>query len=1084
MSSIARHWLIAVAALAIAVSPAVASSTAAAAPVQHAADPTLTIRTSGDRLTSVAGNTSATGGMVTGVEDVTYRVTGNGVNRTCTSDTDGNCVFTNIADGTYTVTQESAPTGNTPVWDNYFLSPVLGVGQVTATASDITTTPYDSFSVTVNGNTTFFPAASTASSSSNTVRSGQWAVSRYNPSPPVRCSRSVALLFDLSESITAADLNRYKTSAKGFVRALLGTGTKVTLYTFGTSAPAPGGGNATFGPESTTDVNGVRDLERAIDGLTRPSTQGFSAQYTNWDAGIWQIARNTVHYDEALVLTDGDPTVYGAAANGAPDNTIPARTRLRNVENGIFAANALKDKGTRIVAVGLADRDNPGSVANLKAISGPVRGSDYFLIPFDALESVLEDLAVKDCATLSITKEGHPTTYHHVGQVITYTYTVKNTSPSDGFTLHNITVHDDLLGVITDCRERTLAPGQSTTCTATHRITQDDLNAGHVINTAYSTGNTPNGTGVTSDKDEEIVTARQYAAIKVTKEATPQTYSVPDQSITFHYTVRNTGNVRLTGVTLTDDRATGISCTPSTPATLNPGDVMRCTGATTTTQEDVNAGSIPNTATATGNPPNRRPVTGKADEKVFAERSASIELTKRHAPRAFSRAGQTIRYTYAIRNTGNVPLENLRLTDDKIPGPFTCTPVALGGTLAPGEVTRCTASYTTTQADVDAGLIKNTAATTGTPPDGMKPPEDEASNEVPGRGRPGIVVTKDASPQTYTKPGQTITYTYVMTNIGTLTLRNVQLTDTKIPGPFTCTPVDIGGVLPPHQSTTCTATHVTTQADVDAGSIVNAATAEGTPPTGPPTVSPPAEEVVTAKLTSAIEISKTATPQTYDRLGQRITYKYVITNTGNVTLDNVTVADDRITALTCTPPEGSALAPGAVMRCSATHVTTQADVDAGSIPNTATATGRPPTGPEVSDKADEQVTAGPGPAIDITKTASPKVFTKHGQVITYKYLVTNTGNVTLHNVTVTDTRYGRITCPRTTLAPGASMTCHTTHAITAVDMDEGSIFNSSVATGHPPIGGPVESEPSHALVTGKVVVTPEEPELPEVPVTG
>jgi hypothetical protein len=63
------------------------------------------------------------------------------------------------------------------------------------------------------------------------------------------------------------------------------------------------------------------------------------------------------------------------------------------------------------------------------------------------------------------------------------------------------------------------------------------------------------------------------------------------------------------------------------------------------------------------------------------------------------------------------------------------------------------------------------------------------------------------------------------------------------------------------------------------------------------------------------------------------------------------------------------------------------------------------------------------------------------------------------------------------------MTCRTTHAITAVDMDEGSIFNSSVAAGHPPIGRPVESEPAHALVTGKVVI-PQKPELPEVPVTG
>jgi hypothetical protein len=387
---------------------------------------------------------------------------------------------------------------------------------------------------------------------------------------------------------------------------------------------------------------------------------------------------------------------------------------------------------------------------------------------------------------------------------------------------------------------------------------------------------------------------------------------------------------------------------------------------------------------------------------------------------------------------------------------------------------------------VDAGSIKNIATTTGTPPDGLAPPVDEASNEVPGTGKPGIFVTKEARPQTYTAPGQKITYTYVITNIGALTLTNVRLSDTKIHGPFSCGPVAIGGTLPAGHSTTCTATHVTTAADVDAGSIVNTATAAGTPPSGTPTVSPPAEEEVTAALTAAINITKAASPRHYRSPGQRIRYTYVVTNTGNTTLHNVTVTDNRIRGLRCTPSEGARLAAGAVMHCTATHVITQADVDAGSIRNTATVTGRPPAGEAISDKADQTVTAGLAPEIKITKAASPQVFTKHGQVITYTYVVTNTGNVTLHDSTVTDSRYGRISCPELTLAPGAAMTCYATHAITAVDMDEGSIFNSAVAIGVSPIGRRVRSVPAHAIVTGKepCAVKPGVPELPEVPVTG
>lgn len=1099
LSSVARRALIAGAAIAIAVSQAAASSVALAASDGAAADPTLTIRTSGDRLSSASGSTSPTGGTVSGVAGVVYRVTNASgtVDRTCTSDAAGNCVVSGIADGTYTVTQVSAPTGSNVAQDNYFLSPALGTG----TGGNITASAYSTLSVTVNGNTTV-PVGST-SNTSNTVRSGQWAVSRYNPPPPATCTRSVALLFDLSASITASDLQSYKTAANGFVRALLGSSTQVTLYTFGTAAPAPGAGNAMFGPVNTLTSSGVQTLVNRINGLTLPG----GAQYTNWDAGIWQIAASGTHYNEALVLTDGDPTAMGTT--GAPDATGTATTRFRAVENGVFSANALKAEGTRVDAVGIASNAAPGSIANLKAISGPEQGSDYFIVPFDSLDDLLTDIALAGCATLSIVKTGAPLIYHRVGQVITYTYTVTNTSPADGFTLSDITVHDALLGTITNCADRTLAPGQSTTCTATHTITQADLNAGQVVNTAHATGNTENGTGVTSNEEEEIVTAEQYAALRVTKVATPRTFDAPGQTITYRYTVRNTGNVTLTGVTLTDDRATGIACTPSMPATLRPRQVTRCTASTTTTQADVNAGDIPNTATAVGHPPNNRPpVTSEAAEKVFADRRASIEMIKSHTPASFSAAGQTIDYTYLIKNTGNVPLVNLQLTDTKIPGPFSCAPVPLGSTLAPGLFTACTASYTTTAADLLAGRVDNVATTTGTPPDSLRPPTDEASNEVPfesGGLSTGIVVSKTASPQTYTAPGQTITYTYVITNIGTQDLTEVQLTDSRIPapltcapvaagdtrlgggsaacgGPFTCAPVELGGTLPAGESTTCTATTTTTQADVDAGSIVNTAFAAGSPPEGPPATSPPAEEVVTADHAPAIKITKTATPRTYDKHGQTITYTYLVTNTGNQTLHNVTVTDNRITGLTCTPPQGSALAPGAVMRCTATHVTSQADVDRGSIPNEATATGRPATGPEVTDKADEKVTAGIAAALTIAKTASPTVFTMHGQLISYSYVATNIGTVTLHDVTVTDTRYGPVTCPARTLAPGQSMTCHTSHAIAAVDLSRGSIFNSSSAAGRLPAGGRVTSPPSHAIVKGKVV-TPQGPHLPEVPVT-
>ena len=75
--------------------------------------------------------------------------------------------------------------------------------------------------------------------------------------------------------------------------------------------------------------------------------------------------RGPHHYDVALVLTDGNPTYYGPTARG-PGNF----TRFIEVENGIFSANALKARDTRVLAVGIgavgASKDNLASVVVTK----------------------------------------------------------------------------------------------------------------------------------------------------------------------------------------------------------------------------------------------------------------------------------------------------------------------------------------------------------------------------------------------------------------------------------------------------------------------------------------------------------------------------------------------------------------------------------------------------------------------------------------------------------------------------------------------------------------------------------------------
>src|SRR5690606_4604834 len=100
------------------------------------------------------------------------------------------------------------------------------------------------------------------------------------------------------------------------------------------------------------------------------------------------------------------------------------------------------------------------------------------------------------------------------------------------------------------------------------------------------------------------------------------------------------------------------------------------------------------------------------------------------------------------------------------------------------------------------------------------------------------------------------------------------------------------------------------------------------------------------------------------------------------------------------------LAPGAVETLTTTYTITQADLDNGSVLNTATATGEDPDGDPVDpeDPTDGEVET-PGtqnPGLTITKSARDGDYAAVGDVITYEITVRNTGNVTLSNIVITD----------------------------------------------------------------------------------
>lgn len=333
---------------------------------------------------------------------------------TCVSDADGDCSFvvpntqTGAAgciggagencDRRFWIVQEGVPSG-------FVANPTLRTGNGDGSGSQATPYRFRTGTTLRAGNTyTSTSDFMIGSGNSNRVASGgTWQQSRTNPEPVQQCGLDVALVLDLSGSVTQSQLVSLKAAADTFADSLVGTPSQMALFSFSTVSPAVG---------ATQNYPGLTSVS------TQAGADAFKARYaswtasggTNWDRGLAAPAQALPTYDIAVVITDGDPTFYSQPAEG-PGNF----NRLREVENGIFSANALKAEGTRVLAVGVgAGVSDPATALNLSAISGETAydgtnatTADYFQVSnYSVVADALSQLALGDCAgSLSVVKQ-------------------------------------------------------------------------------------------------------------------------------------------------------------------------------------------------------------------------------------------------------------------------------------------------------------------------------------------------------------------------------------------------------------------------------------------------------------------------------------------------------------------------------------------------------------------------------------------------------------------------------------------------------------------------------------------------------
>ncbi len=262
---------------------------------------------------------------------------------------------------------------------------------------------------------------------------------------------------------------------------------------------------------------------------------------------------------------------------------------------------------------------------------------------------------------------------------------------------------------------------------------------------------------------------------------------------------------------------------------------------------------------------------------------------------------------------------------------------------------------------------------------------------------PALTLVATADAPSGSSAGSSIAFSFLVTNSGNVDLTEIAISEAQLDAPAVCALT----TLSPAATTTCTGTHMLTQAEVDAGIVTTESIATGTPALGAGVSSAVAQTSTPIAANALLNVDKLRTDSNAPLIvGSLLEYSITATNAGNVTLTNAAISDALIPALACTPTQPAQLAPGAALVCTGTHAITMANVSAGQVVNTATASAAAPSGSPVTGT--DSVTT-PIPTADLmvlktVNTANPNV---GGEAI-FTLVVTNNGPDTATGITVTD----------------------------------------------------------------------------------
>jgi len=349
------------------------------------------------------------------------------------------------------------------------------------------------------------------------------------------------------------------------------------------------------------------------------------------------------------------------------------------------------------------------------------------------------------------------------------------------------------------------------------------------------------------------------------------------------------------------------------------------------------------------------------------------------------------------------------------------------------------------------------------------PCSDEASDEIvisvnstppPPPVKTAKIKIDEIADRSDASLGETITYTYTLTNSGDVSLSTVSAADDKLG------PIGLGkDVLAPGETTTGIS-QLTVSAGLFPGPIVNTVTVSAQSEDGEQVTDSASASVTLRSQQAGIEITLAAQDSRgfpispFDPLavGEDITYVYTITNTGQSSLDALSLHDEHAGEI---PLSRTGLEPWESLTGSFTVTITESDLP-GAFSDTVTVTATDPSGKSLQT-SDTLVLYGLSNAgdLDLEKTCDTNKAAV-GDVITYTYTITNVGQTTITDLVLTDDHLGEIPLPTTVISPGETIITYAEYTVNEDDLP-GPLTNTASITGQGLAGEATSSSTSLSI---------------------